>query len=67
MTIIRNACTETEPQPAHMSAPPHMYWIYTEKGSLAHQAQTGALVNGDPYVVPSEWVHEGLVILEELE
>jgi hypothetical protein len=67
MTIMMNACTETEPQHAHMSAPPHMYWIYTEKGSLAHQTRTGAVVNGDPYLVPSEWVNNGLVALEALE
>lgn len=65
MTVIMNA--QTEPQPATTSAPPYSYWVYTEKGSNAHQTRTGAVVNGDPYMVPTEWVHAGLVALEALE
>lgn len=67
MTIIINDCTHTEPQRATTSAPPHSYWVYTEKGSNTHQTRPGAVVTDNPYMVPSEWVHEGLVALEELE
>lgn len=67
MNIVMNTCTEPEPQPARTSAPPGMYWVYTERGALAHQTRPGAVVNGDSYTVPSEWVHDGLVTVEELE
>ena len=54
-------------QDAYTSAPVHTYWVYTEKGSRLHQTRPGTVVNSDPYLVPSLWVNEGLVVTEELE
>lgn len=54
-------------QDVHASAPIHSYWVYTEKGSRIHQTKPGTVVNGDPYLVPSLWINEGLVVTEELE
>lgn len=54
-------------QSVHTPAPIHSYWVYTQKGSRIHQTIQGAVVNGDPYLVPTLWVNEGLVTTEELE
>lgn len=62
-----NTNTELEHQHTHTPAPIHSYWVYTEKGSRIHNTLPGAMVKGDPYLVPSEWVSEGLVTFEELE
>lgn len=52
---------------ARISAPAGSYWIYTIEGSRLHHAQPGAVVRDDPYSVPLQWVHDGLVTIEELE
>lgn len=62
-----NTRTELKQQDTHTPAPFHSYWVYTEKGASIHNSRPGTMVNGDPYLVPSEWVSEGLVTFEELE
>ena len=59
--------TQLHPQNVQTQAPIHSYWVYTEKGSRLHQTRPGAVVKNDPYFVPSFWISEGLVTLEELE
>jgi hypothetical protein len=67
MKPITQGGTKSVPQITRVSAPTHSYWVYTEKGSRLHHAQPGAVVSGDPYSVPQQWVNDGLVTIEELE
>ncbi|WP_078598600.1 hypothetical protein [Evansella clarkii] len=56
-----------ETQNPFTAAPPHSYWVFTEKGARIHKTKPGTVVQGNPYLIPSMWVNEGLVVAEELE
>lgn len=67
MKPITQGGTKSVPKTTRVSAPTDFYWVYTEKGSRLHHAEAGAVVSGDPYSVPQQWVNDGLVTIEELE
>lgn len=58
---------ETIIAPITQKAPDGMYWVFTRHGANQLGKMTGATLDPNPYIAPSDWVENGYVTPEELE